>query len=80
MSNGDESDEHNKKLMADMVIEHHDLYIQWIINKIDDPDYDEYPILIDSERVVYPNGADVLQVIVALKAAINFLKVKVGID
>lgn len=80
MSNGEESDEHNKKLMEDMMIEHHDLYIQWIINKIEDPDYDQYPILIDSDRVVYPSSVDDMVVIRALKAAVKFMQVKAGVD
>lgn len=80
MSNGEESDKHNEKLMKELEEEYHDAYIQWIIDKIDDPEYDEYPILIDSERVVYPSGADHLTVIRALKAAYEFMKAKAGID
>ena len=80
MSNGDESDEHNEALMKEKIDEHHDAYIQWVIDKIEDPDYDEYPILIDSERVVYPSGANELMVIRTLKAAIEFIKRSAGID
>ncbi len=54
-----------------------DIYLQLLIDKLDDPDYDKVPIMLDGETIIYPLGVDLVDVVKVLQAGIKFVKNKI---
>ena len=75
MSNRDEIDAWNEGLVEEMYGDVRDEYLQRIIDRLDDPDYEYIPIVIDPELVGYPSDhVSPLLVIKALQRAIDAMK------
>jgi hypothetical protein len=66
-------------LLHEIEQDNRDYYMSRLIDRMDDPDYQDYPIVIDSFGVTVPEGYP-LKVIKALKRALANAKEFYGVD
>ena len=54
--------------------EQRDKYLQQLIERLDDPEYEYYPVLIDNEMLYMPPGHSLEQIKNGLKHALKIIK------
>lgn len=74
------SDKHdeNYQVIEDGAYEdNRDRWIQMIIKKFDDPDYEGLPLILDEEGLWVPDGTNLVQLVKGLQLVIKGLKQKI---
>lgn len=77
LSNKDDIDKFSIEIDEEAWQRSKDKYLQLIIEKLDDPDYDRVPLLLDGETIIYPDGANFIDIVKLLQAATKWAKEQV---
>jgi hypothetical protein len=65
------SDDWNNELDGLINESYHDAYIQRIIDRIEDPDYEDFPLLVDTKVLFAPPGTKLRYLLSALENVIE---------
>lgn len=67
-------DDYHEQLMDEDFQRNRDSYLQKLIEFLEDPDYEDTPIVIDNINFIYPEGINMLMLIKHIQNLVDRLK------